>query len=354
MDVHSLAWIGLSAVVLILITVDIVGHVRTPHAPTLKEAAWWSTGYIVLGLSFGLLIWYFYGSVHAGEYFAGFLTEKALSLDNLFVFIIIMSSFRVPRNFQQKALLSGIIIALILRLVFILLGAALIERFSWVFYIFGVWLLWTAWTQAREGVEDDGIEDEYHENAFVRMMRRVLPMTDGFIGQKFLHRHGGRTHVTPMLLVVFALGSADLMFAFDSIPAIFGLTKEPFLVFAANAFALLGLRQLYFLVDGLLERLVYLHYGLAAILAFIGAKLVFHAMHENSLPFINGGQPIQWAPEIGIVPSLIFILVTIVLTVVASMLRSRSVARAERSASPALDARAAEESASEKAVEIFD
>ncbi|QWW20659.1 TerC family protein [Schaalia sp. 19OD2882] len=319
MDVHLFGWLGLAAVVLALVTIDVIGHVRTPHAPGLKEAAWWSAGYVLLGLGFSLLIWFFYGGVYAGEYLAGFLTEKALSLDNLFVFIIIMNSFRVPRQFQQKALLFGILIALVLRLVFILLGAALISSFSWVFYIFGAWLLWTAWTQAKEGVEDDGIDDEYHENGFVRTMRRVLPMTDGFIGQKFLHRHGGRTFVTPMVLVVFALGSADLMFAFDSIPAIFGLTKEPYLVFAANTFALLGLRQLYFLVDGLLEKLVYLHYGLAAILAFIGAKLILHAMHENNLAFINGGQGLEWAPEIGIVPSLVFILVTIVITVGASL-----------------------------------
>lgn len=323
MEVHALGWIALAVVVLVLITVDIVGHVRTPHAPTLKEAAWWSTGYILLGLGFTLIVWYLWGAQYAGEYLAGFLTEKALSLDNLFVFIIIMASFRVPRNFQQKALLSGIIIALVMRLVFIIVGAAIIERFSWVFFIFGAWLLWTAWTQAREGVEDDGIHDEYHENSFVRQMRKLFPVTDGFIGQKFLHRHGGKTYITPMLLVVFALGSADLMFAFDSIPAIFGLTHEPYLVFAANAFALLGLRQLYFLVDGLLERLVYLHYGLAAILAFIGVKLILHALHENTLPFLNGGQPIHAVPEIEIIPSLLFILGTVIVTVVASMMSSK-------------------------------
>ncbi len=328
MEVHALGWIGLAAVVLVLITVDIVGHVRTPHAPSLKEAAWWSAGYIALGLGFGVIIWYIYGATFAGQYYAGFLTEKALSLDNLFVFIIIMASFRVPRDFQQKALLSGIIIALVLRLVFILLGAALIERFSWVFFIFGAWLLWTAWGQAREGVGGDEEDEEYRENSFVRTMRRIFPVTDGFMGQRFLYRHGGRTYITPMLLVVFALGSADIMFAFDSIPAIFGLTAEPYLVFAANAFALLGLRQLYFLVDGLLERLVYLHYGLAAILGFIGVKLILHAMHENTLPFLNGGEGFHWAPEIGILPSLLFILVTITITIVASMLAAPKKAEA--------------------------
>lgn len=323
-DVNLLGWVGLSAVILALITVDIVGHVRTPHAPSLKEAAWWSLGYVILGLGFGIIIWYVYGAVYAGQYYAGFLTEKALSLDNLFVFIIIMASFRIPREFQQKALLSGIIIALVLRLVFILVGAAIIEKFSWVFFIFGAWLLWTAWSQAREGITIDDEPTEYHENSFVRMMRRRFPITEGFDGQKFFHRENGKLFLTPLFLVVLALGSADLMFAFDSIPAIFGLTQEPYLVFAANAFALLGLRQLYFLVDGLLERLVYLHYGLAAILGFIGIKLILHAMHTNTLPFLNGGEPMLWAPEIGIVPSLVFIGATITITVVASLIKSRS------------------------------
>ena len=168
------------------------------------------------------------------------------------------------------------------------------------------------------------------------MMRRVFPVTDGFMGQKFLHRHGGRTYLTPMLLVVFALGTADLMFAFDSIPAIFGLTREPYIVFAANAFALLGLRQLYFLIDGLLERLIYLHFGLAAILGFIGTKLILHAMHENTLPFLNGGEGMHWAPEIGIVPSLVFILVTIALTVAASLIGSKVKAK-KKQMEPARD-----------------
>lgn len=326
MDVHLYGWLALSAVVLVLIAVDIIGHVRTPHAPTLKEAAWWSLGYVLLGLGFGLLVWYFWGHEFAGQYWAGFLTEKALSLDNLFVFIIIMASFGIPRAYQQKALLFGIVTALVLRLIFILVGAAIIEQFSWVFFIFGAWLLWTAWSQAREGVVDDGEDEEYKENSLVTFVRRHFRVTEGFDGQKFFHKEAGKLFITPMLLVVLALGAADLMFAFDSIPAIFGLTSEPYLVFAANAFALLGLRQLYFLVDGLLERLVYLHYGLAAILAFIGIKLIFHAMHENHLSFINGGQGIGWAPEIGILPSLCFIAGTIVITVVASLLSKKKTA----------------------------
>lgn len=325
MEVHLLAWIILAVAVTALIAVDIVGHVRTPHAPTLKEAAWWSLAYVLLAVAFGGFIWVAYGSEYAGQYIAGWATEKALSIDNLFVFVIIMAAFRVPRQFQQKALLSGIIIALVLRLVFILVGAAIIERFSWVFYIFGIWLLWTAFDQARAGVETiagDEEEAEYKENKFTALVRRVVPVADGFRGQKFLYRAGGKTYVTPMLLVVVALGSADIMFAFDSIPAIFGLTSEPYLVFAANAFALLGLRQMYFLIDGLLARLVFLHYGLAVILGFIGVKLVLHAMHENSLPFINGGRPLP-VPEIGIAASLGVIMATITVTVVASLLASR-------------------------------
>ncbi len=327
MDVHVLGWVGLAVAVIVLITIDIVGHVRTPHAPSMREAASWTLGYVGLALLFGLGIWGIYGGIYAAEYYAGWMTEWSLSLDNLFVFVIIMNSFRVPREYQQKALLSGIIIALLLRLVFILIGAALIERFSWVFFIFGAWLLWTAVSQARQGVERDDQkeeEDGYKENRFVRVVRRIFPVTDGFVGGKFLQRHGGRTYMTPLLLVVLALGSADLMFAFDSIPAIFGLTKEPFLVFACNAFALLGLRQLYFLIDGLLEKLVYLHYGLALILGFIGVKLVFHALHENTLPFLNGGQGFENVPDIGIPVSLGVIAGTLVITVVASILKSRS------------------------------
>ena len=325
MDVHLLGWLGLGAIVLVLITVDIVGHVRKPHEPSMKESVTWTIGYIVLALLFGLIVWGVYGTTYATEYYAGYITEKSLSLDNLFVFIIIMQTFRVPRQYQQKALLSGIIIALVLRLVFILVGAALIQRFSWIFFLFGAWLLWTAWSQARQGIQEPLSDaEEYHETRFVRVVRRVFPVTDGFISDRFLHRHGGKTYLTPLLLVVVALGSADLMFAFDSIPAIFGLTSEPYLVFAANAFSLLGLRQLYFVIDGLLERLVYLHYGLAAILGFIGVKLILHALHDNSLSFLNGGEGFHGVPDIGIGFSMAFIALALVITVLASVLKSRS------------------------------
>lgn len=324
MHVHVLGWIGLAIVVLVLIAVDIVGHVRTPHVPSMKEATAWTLGYIGLAALFGLVIWGIYGAPYAMQYYAGWMTEWSLSLDNLFVFVIIIASFRVPPVVQQKALLSGIVIALLLRLVFILIGAALVQRFTWIFLIFGAWLLWTAWSQAREGVGVEDMDDgEYHENRFVRTIRRILPVTDGYVGDRFLYRHAGHTSVTPLVLVVFALGSADLMFAFDSIPAIFGLTREPYLVFACNAFALLGLRQLYFLIGGLLKRLAYLHYGLAVILGFIGVKLVLHALHENTLPFINGGRGIEGVPDIGILPSMAVIVVSLGVTVLASWLRSR-------------------------------
>ncbi len=325
MEIGPLSWIVLTALVITIITVDIVGHVRTPHAPSMKEAATWTAGYVSLAMLFGAFVWVVHGSLFAGQYFAGYATEIALSIDNLFVFVIIMGAFRVPRESQQKALLSGIIIALVLRLVFILAGAALVARFSWIFYIFGVWLLWIAYTQAKAGVEsdvEDEAEAEYEETRLTRWLRKILPVSDGFKGERFLWRHAGKTYITPLLICVFALGSADIMFALDSVPAIFGLTSEPYLIFAANAFALMGLRQLYFLIDGLLDRLIYLHYGLALILAFIGVKLVLHALHENNLPFINGGEGFA-VPEIGIGPSLAVISGTLVITVLASFVGSR-------------------------------
>ena len=318
MHVHALAWIVLAGIILTMIVVDIVGHIRTPHEPTLKEATWWSVAYIVIALVFGAIVWVVWGAQYGQEYFGGYITEKALSIDNLFVFVIILSTFRVPRKNQQEVLLAGIIIALVLRLIFILAGAALIENFSWVFYLFGAWLLWTAISQVREGSSDDD-DEEYNPPAIVRWVSKVVPVTDGFIGSRMLYRHGGRTYITPMLLCIIAIGAADVMFAVDSIPAIYSLTSEPYLVFAANAFSLLGLRQLYFLIDGLLDRIVFLHYGLAAILGFIGFKLINHALHTNELPFINGGHEVSVIPEPSIAFSLGFIVVTILITVVASL-----------------------------------
>lgn len=328
MEVHVLGWLALAAIIIVMIAVDIVGHVKTPHEPSMKEAAWWSVAYIAMAIVFGLIVWGVWGGEYGQQYFAGYITEKSLSVDNLFVFVIMISSFRVPRKYQQEVLLAGIVIALVLRLVFILVGAVFIENFSWIFYIFGAYLLWTALSQARQGVEDENLEDEeWRPTGLVKLVARVIPMTDGFVGGKLLHRHAGRTMITPLLLCIIAVGTTDVMFAIDSIPAIYSLTSEPYLVFAANAFSLLGLRQLYFIIDGLLDRLIYLHYGLAAILGFIGFKLVNHALHTNELFFINGGRQWEVIPEPSTAASLGLIVVVVLVTVVASVLGSRRRAR---------------------------
>ncbi len=319
LDVPLWAWAATVGLVLVLLTIDFVGHVRTPHEPTLKESALWSAGYVGVAVIFGAIVWITGGADFGQEYFAGYVTEKALSLDNLFVFVLIMASFKVPRANQQKVLLLGIIIALVLRTVFILAGAALIARFSFIFYLFGAFLLWTAYAQAKPADEE-----EYQENAILRWTRKVLPTTREYAGDKMFHRVGGSLYITPMLIVIIAIGMADLMFAVDSIPAIFGLTDHVFLIFAANAFSLLGLRQLFFLVDGLLERLVFLSYGLAAILGLIGIKLIIHALHTNALPFINSGDPVTVIPEIPTTISLIAIVGILAVTTVASLLASRS------------------------------
>lgn len=320
MDVAWWAWAGTLALIIGMLTFDFVGHVRTPHAPSMKEAAWWSAGYVAIAIAFGLVVWFTSGSVYGGEFFAGYVTEKSLSVDNLFVFVLIMGSFRVPREYQQKVLLVGITMALILRAAFIALGATMIENFSWVFYLFGLFLLWTAFSQLREANKDD---EEYHEGFLLRTVRRFVPTTESFVGDKVVVKVDGRRMITPMLIVMIAIGSADVLFAVDSIPAIFGLTQETFLVFAANAFSLLGLRQLYFLVDGLLDRLVYLSYGLALILGFIGVKLMIHALHTNELPFINGGAHVENLPEIPTHWSLLFIVITLIVTAVSSLIKDR-------------------------------
>ena len=319
------AWLALGVLVVGLLTVDFVGHARNPHPPGLREAVGWSLAYMALAAGYGAVVWAVAGGAWGQEFYAGWVTEWSLSVDNLFVFILILSAFRVPRAYQQKALLAGIVIALVLRLVFILAGAALVERFGVVFYVFGALLIGTAVRQVVDARRPDGPDDgaEYADNAVTRLVRRVLPTTDGFVGNRLIHRHAGRTMITPMLIAVVALGSADLMFAVDSIPAIFGLTSEPFLVFSATAFSLLGLRQLYFLIDGLLERLVYLPYGLAVILGFIGLKLIDHALRANSLPLINGGRPVRLVPEPSTAVSLLVIVVTLVVVAVASLLRTR-------------------------------
>lgn len=324
MNVAPWVWALTVGVLLVMLAIDYVGHVRHAHEPSLRESAWWSAGYIAVALVFGGIVWAVWGAQYGGEYFAGYVTEKSLSIDNLFVFVLIMASFRVPRAAQQKVLLVGITVALVLRTVFIVVGAALIENVSWIFYVFGAFLLYTAWQQVRPS----GAQEEYVENAALRLTRRLLPTTDDYVGDRLVTRVDGRRMVTPLLIVMVAIGTADVIFAVDSIPAIFGLTQETYLVFAANAFSLLGLRQLFFLVDGLLDRLVYLAYGLGAILAFIGAKLVIHALHTNEVPFINGGQHVTAVPEISTGVSLGFIVGVLALTTALSARRSRADARA--------------------------
>jgi tellurite resistance protein TerC len=320
-DVPFWVWAATVAAVVALLVFDFVGHVRTPHAPTLRESAIWSAVYVGIAVGFGLLVVWAWGAEYGGEYFAGYLTEKSLSVDNLFVFVLIMASFAVPRVLQQKVLLFGIAFALVLRTVLIFVGAAAIAEFSWVFYLFGAFLLWTAWAQARSGGHSSA--EEYRENAVLRLTRRLLPTSEDYHGDRMTAKLGGKRHITPLAVALVAIGSADVLFAVDSIPAIFGLTQETYLVFTANAFALLGLRQLFFLVDGLLDRLVYLAYGLAVILGFIGVKLVVHALHTNELPFVNGGRHVTAVPEVPTWLSLTVILGTLAVTTVASLAKDR-------------------------------
>jgi tellurite resistance protein TerC len=306
--------VGLTA----LLLADLAIVARRPHEPSAKESALWVTFYVGLALIFGVVLIAVSGGEYAGEFYAGWLTEYSLSIDNLFVFVIIMARFQVPRKLQQEALMVGIIIALVLRGIFILLGAAVIERFTWVFYLFGAFLVYTAINLVRHRGEDE----DYEENAVIRQMRAVLPITPDFHGSKVRVVQGGKKFWTPMIVVFLALGTTDLLFALDSIPAIFGLTREPFIVFTANVFALMGLRQLYFLLGGLLKRLVYLSLGLSVILAFIGVKLVLEAVHENSLPFINGGLPVHAVPSIPIWLSLTVILGVLAVATAASLLKT--------------------------------
>lgn len=325
MDVPLWVWLLTAVAVAGLIVFDFFAHVRTPHEPSFRESAWWSGAYVALALLFGVAVGIVWDWGHAGEYFAGYITEKSLSVDNLFVFLIIMTRFAVPRIYQQKVLLVGVVIALVLRTVFILLGAAAIEEFSWVFYVFGAFLLYTAVKLAREH-DDESLEEQashQKDGLVVRWFKRVVPTTDEYYEDRLTARVDGRRVFTPMLVVMVAIGTTDVLFALDSIPAIYGLTDEPYIVFTANAFALLGLRQLYFLIGGLLERLVYLAQGLAVILGFIGVKLVLHALHTNELPFINGGEPVEWAPEIPTWASLAFILATLAVATVASLVATR-------------------------------
>ena len=322
MEITPLVWALTVAGIIALLAFDFFFHVRKAHEPTLREAALWSGFYVGIALLFGLIFLPFGDTAHAVEYYAGYLTEKALSVDNLFIFLVIISSFGVPRKYQQKVLLFGIVFALIARTVFIFLGAGLIQLFSDVFYVFGIILLLTAANMLRkELTHSDAAEDA--DNVIVRAARRWLNASEEYDGDKLITRVHGRRMLTPMLLVMVAIGGTDILFALDSIPAIYGLTQEPFIVFTATAFSLMGLRQLYFLLDGLLERLVYLSYGLIVILGFISVKLILHALHENNLPFINAGQNVPVA-EVPTGLSLFVIAGVLTVTVVASLLRARA------------------------------
>ena len=285
---------------------------RKPHEVSLKEAGIWSSVWVALAIAFGLVLLGVGGSAPAGEFFAGFITEKSLSVDNLFVFVLIMAKFAVPPIYQQRVLMVGVLVALVLRTVFIAAGAAIISTFSWVFYLFGAFLIWTAWKliqDARAG----GHDEEYQENKLLKAVERRIGVADRYHGTKLWVEQNGKRVMTPMMVVMLAIGSTDVLFALDSIPAIYGLTKDPYIVFTANAFALMGLRQLYFLIGGLLERLVHLSYGLSVILGFIGVKLVLHALHESGVH----------VPEISIPFSLGFIVLVLAVTTATSLWVSR-------------------------------
>lgn len=316
MHITDLQWGVTIAFILGLLAYDFFFHVRKAHEPTIKEAAVWSAVYVGLALAFGLVILWWDGPQFAAEYYGGYITEKALSVDNLFVFLIIMASFKVPRAAQQKVLLFGIIFAIIARTIFILLGAAAIERWSWVFYLFGLILIYTAGNLIKGEITDT--EEDEANNFMVRLAKKLFHTVDYYDGDKLFTVVNGKKVMTPMLLVMVAIGGTDILFALDSIPAIFGLTQEAYIVFTATAFSLMGLRQLYFLIDGLLDRLIYLSWGLSIILAFIGVKLLLHALHENTLGFINDGQPVH-VFEIEIHQSLIVIVGVLVITVLASL-----------------------------------
>jgi tellurite resistance protein TerC len=316
-NVSTFEWGITLAVTLAILLVDILIFARRPHEPSRRECLTALSVYVGLAVLFGVWVWRVHGGQYGLEFFAGWLTEYSLSVDNLFIFIIIMASFKVPKVYQQQALMVGIVLALIFRGIFIALGAVAIEKFSWIFYLFGAFLVFTAVKLMRDTDHtDDG------DNAVVRFARKYLNTTHTWHGLKLYVKTGGKRLMTPMFLVILALATTDLLFAMDSIPAIYGLTSEPYLVFTANVFALMGLRQLYFLLGDLLNRLVYLSQGLAFILFFIGVKLLLHALHENEVPFINGGQPVN-VPEIPTLLSLAVIVLTLLLTGIASLVKTR-------------------------------
>ena len=318
MGENSYFWFEVISMVAItgILLADLLIVFKRPHIPSTKESSIWVSFYAVLAIVFGLIILSLFGATKASEFFAGWLTEYSLSIDNLFVFVIIMTRFAVPKKYQQEVLMVGVVLALVLRGIFIIIGAALIEQFSSIFYLFGAFLLYTAYHQAFRSHADE----EETESKLIRTLRKRVQVSDGYDGAKIRTVVNGKKIFTPMIVVFAAIALTDVMFAFDSIPAIFGITTDPFIVFTANVFALMGLRQLYFLLGGLLDKLEYLKYGIAFILGFIGFKLVSHAMHVNELPFINGGEHIEWAPEISSNASLVVIVASIAISAVLSLI----------------------------------
>lgn len=321
MNVELWVWALTIGILTAVLIVDFIVQARNPHDPSFKESAIQSSIYITLGLLFSFVIGGVWGPQYAQEYFAGFITEKSLSVDNVFVFLVIFTQFAVPRELRSQALLIGIAIALFLRFIFILLGAAFIENFSWAFYAFGAFLLLTALKIMKDTF--DGLKepehDEYAGGKVIQFLQKRMRSTKEYHGSKWTIVKDGKRYATPLLLVMAAIGFTDLLFALDSIPAIYGLTKEPYIVFVANVFALLGLRQLYFLLGGLMERLKYLGVGLSLILAWIGMKLVIHALNKNELPFINGGEAVTVIPEIPTELSLFVIMITLIITTIWSL-----------------------------------
>jgi tellurite resistance protein TerC len=315
-NITAWVWVATIGVLLAVLLIDLLIIGRRPHEPSFRESTVWVLFYVGLAALFGAGVFVTTGARYAGEFYAGWLTEYSLSVDNLFVFVVIMARFSVPRDYQQKVLLVGIVLALVMRGIFIAIGAAAISAFSWIFYVFGAFLLYTAVQIARQGTSGP---TDYEDNVVLRLVRRTVPTTDRYEGARLTTVVEGRRLVTPMLVVMIAIGTTDLLFALDSIPAIFGLTKEPYLVFTANVFALMGLRQLYFLIGGLLDRLVYLSFGLSVILGFIGLKLIFEALHGSGVHHI-GAVPV---PHVGIAVSLGVIATTLLVTTLVSLSKTR-------------------------------
>ncbi|MBP0461419.1 TerC family protein [Streptomyces montanisoli] len=316
MDISLTTWLLTVLGLVVLIAIDFfIG--RKPHEVSVREAGAWTAVWVVLAGLFGVGLLLFAGGKAGGEFFAGYVTEKSLSVDNLFVFIVIMAKFAVPLRLQQRVLLFGVLIALVLRAAFIAAGAAVLASFSWVFFLFGAFLIYTAWKLIQEARSHGGQDEEWEENRLLKTVERRFGVADRYHDTKLFLRVNGKRVLTPLMVVMLAIGTTDVMFALDSIPAIFGLTQDPYIVFTANAFALMGLRQLYFLIGGLMKKLVHLSYGLSVILGFIGVKLVLHALHETGVH----------VPEISTTLSLSVIGGVLFVTTVTSLIAARRAGR---------------------------